>query len=143
MQLAKYGPIVIIEDNEDERFLYQVTFRNLKVSNPLSFFNNGREALDYLASTQENPFLIICDIQMPVMDGLELRQRVVDNPYLVKKATPFVFRTGNTTSFEIAKAYELTVQGFFKKSHDPEKMGYQLKLILDYWKECLEPNDDV
>lgn len=143
MPLSKNGPIVIVEDTEDERVLYEIAFRNLKVPNQLRYFKNGREALDYLVTTKENPFLIICDMQMPVMDGLEFRQRVSDNPYLRKKATPFVFRTGKVTAYEVDRSYELGVQGFFQKPFEHEKNQLQIKLIVDYWKDCLEPNDDV
>jgi CheY-like chemotaxis protein len=141
--MAKDGPIIIVEDNKQERSLYEIAFKNLLTSNPVHFFENGKEAFDYLQVTRENPFLIICDLTMPAMEGLELRQRISDNPYLKKKATPFVFRTGSARSIDIDKAYELSVQGFFIKCENYEKMQEQLKMILKYWHECLEPNDPV
>ncbi|MBA3970591.1 MAG: hypothetical protein H0X46_00275 [Bacteroidetes bacterium] len=77
------------------------------------------------------------------MNGMDLRQRISDNPYLKKKATPFIFRTGSISSIDIHKAYELSVQGFFMKTADLESMQVQLQMILLYWSECLEPNDPI
>jgi CheY-like chemotaxis protein len=138
--MSKGGPIVIVEDDKDERFLYKTALKDLKVQNELVFFENGKEAFDYLKNTSDNPFVIICDMNMPKMDGLDLRERIHENTYLRRKSTPFVFRTGTVTRKDLIKAYDLTVQGFFEKTHDYHKLERQLKIIIDYWMEGLEPN---
>lgn len=139
--MSKSGPFIIIEDNKEEQLFYGTVLKNLNVLNQIHFFQNGREALEYLETTKENPLLILCDINMPQMDGMDLRERIAANPYLKKKATPFVFRTGSPTNSEVKDAYELSVQGFFRKYQDYEKNERQIKLIIDYWSECIEPNN--
>lgn len=138
--MSKSGPFVIIEDNKKEQLLYQIVLKNLNVPNSTHFFDEAREALQYLETTKENPFLIICDIKMPKIDGLDLRQRISANPYLKKKATPFVFMTNTPTTINIREAYELSVQGLFRKTHGIEGLERQIALLIDYWTECLEPN---
>lgn len=141
--MSKSSPIVIIEDDNEEKDFYIEVFKKLGVQNKLLFFENGREALTYLETTKDNPFLIICDLKMPVMDGLVLRERIYNNPYLRKKATPFVFRTGSANNENLRRAYELTVQGFFQKNHDYEKDEKQIKIIFDYWLDGLDPNHEL
>ncbi|MES2565597.1 MAG: response regulator [Bacteroidota bacterium] len=130
--MSKTGPIIIIEDEEREIGLYQAI---LPLKNKVIYFRNGRTALDYLETTKDDPFIIICDINMPVMDGLDLRERINSNPYLKKKATPFVFRTASATRLNFKKSYDLNVQGFFKKNHAHAEDEKQINLIIDYWQE--------
>jgi CheY-like chemotaxis protein len=138
--MSKSGPFVIIDDNKKEQLLFQMALQSLKINNPVHFFDDGKDALEYLEATKENPFLIICDINMPQMDGLDLRQRIAANPYLKKKATPFVFMTSAPTSAGVKEAYELSVQGFFKKSDSAAGLERVLALLIEYWSECIEPN---
>jgi len=138
--MSKSGPIVIVDDNKKEWLLYREALHHIRIKNELKFFENGEPALDYLKETKDSPFLIICDMRMQVLSGLEFRKKISEDPYLVLKATPFVFRTNTVTTDEIVKAYELTVQGFFAKSDDFEEMSKQLKIIVDYWKESYDPN---
>jgi CheY-like chemotaxis protein len=133
------GPIVIVEDDEDEVFLYKTAFEKLGVEH-LRFFKNGQEAYDYLVSSPENPFLIISDMKMPVMTGLELREKIARSKTLMQKTIPFIFRTGSANTKEVIRAYQLNVQGFFPKRDAFEDMHEQLKKIISYWQECLEPN---
>lgn len=138
--MSKSGPFIIIDDNKKEQLLYQIALKNLNVNNETLFFDDGYEAMQYLETTKENPFLIICDINMPKMDGLDFRQRIAANPYLKKKATPFIFMTSSPTSINLKEAYELSVQGFFRKTQGAEGLEQQLSLMIDYWQECLDPN---
>ncbi len=138
--MSKTGPIGIVDDNKTEWILYKEALHHLKVKNSMIFFENGKLALDYLKRTEESPFLIICDIRMPVMGGLDFRKEISIDPYLIKKATPFVFRTSLVTNEEIIMSYELTVQGFFAKRTDFQELLKQLKIIIEYWKESYDPN---
>ncbi|MCD6017397.1 MAG: response regulator [Bacteroidetes bacterium] len=138
--MSKSGPFIIIDDNKKDQLLYQIVLQNLKVHNPVLFFDDGKEALEYLETTKDNPFLIICDINMPQMDGLDLRHRIAANPYLKKKATPFVFMSSAASGANVKEAYALAVQGFFKKADSAAGLERILALLIEYWSECIEPN---
>ncbi len=73
---------------EDDQYLLMQVLGQLDVKNKIHFFSNGQQMLDYLALTQEQPFLIFCDMNMPLMNGLELRRHIYANPELKKKAIP-------------------------------------------------------
>ncbi len=116
------GPIISIEDDADDQFLIKSVVEELDIPNELLFFNNGLEALLYLETTQQQPFVIICDINMPVMNGLELRERIDQNEYLRRKAIPFVFLSTADNPLVIETAYDSTIQGFFKKENSFEDL---------------------
>lgn len=134
------GPIISIEDDADDQFLIKSVVEELQIPNELLFFSNGLEALLYLETTQQQPFVIICDINMPVMNGLELRERIDQNEYLRKKSIPFVFLSTADNPLVIETAYDSTIQGFFKKENSFEDFKKRIKVIYDYWACCLHPN---
>lgn len=137
--MPKSGPIVLVDDDTDDQEIMQEVLRNLEVQNNLLIFKNGQEAVGYLKTTTDRPFLILCDINMPVMNGLELREAIEADPYLKDKSIPFIFisTTGNPAA--VRKAYDLTVQGFFQKQNSLEQLSNDLKLIIAYWRTCLHP----
>lgn len=136
------GPIISIEDDFDDQFLIQSILDELGISNQLIFFTNGLDALLYLETTQEQPFIILCDINMPIMNGLELRQRIEQNEYLRKKSIPFIFLSTADNPYIINTAYELTIQGFFKKENSFADLRNRIKICFEYWQSCLHPNNN-
>lgn len=134
------GPIISIEDDADDQFLIKSVMEELDIPNELLFFSNGVEALLYLETTRDQPFLIICDINMPVMNGLELRERIDKNEYLRKKSIPFVFLSTADNPLVIETAYDSTIQGFFKKENSFDDLKDRIRVIYNYWSYCLHPN---
>jgi CheY-like chemotaxis protein len=139
--MAKNGPIIFIDDDVDDGEILEDTLRELSVTNPLLCFSNGAEALAYLRETTEKPFLILCDINMPVMDGIQLRETINGDDELRKKSIPFVFYTTSATNSAVHDAYEMSVQGFFVKEHNAEKIKKLIECIVTYWQWCRHPND--
>lgn len=138
--MSLQGPIILIDDDEDDQFLVRSVLEELGILNRLIIFGNGLDALNYLKETTDRPFLIFCDVNMPVMNGLELRKNIDENEYLKKKSIPFVFLSTSGSSEIVRLAYSATIQGFFKKESSFKKYKDQIKLILDYWAYCLHPN---
>ena len=80
----KHGtkPMVIVEDDMDDCEILKQTLHEIGVDNTLRCFRNGAVALDYLKKTKETPFIIISDINMPEMDGIELRKYIIEDKIL-------------------------------------------------------------
>jgi CheY-like chemotaxis protein len=134
------GPILCIDDDEDDQYLIRQALQRLALPNPIISLTDGQQALDYLLTTQERPFLILCDINMPLMNGLELRRRVNASEELHKKSIPFVFLTTTASEYSIEEAYKESVQGFYQKSITYDGLFQQIKRIVEYWQHCLHPN---
>lgn len=137
--MFKKGPIIIIEDDADDQELMNEIFRELEVPNLVKFFNSCLQAFDYLLTTIEKPFLIISDINLPVMTGLELYKKIMSNDLLRVRTIPFIFLTTSSDSQTIAKAFEMPVQGFFVKPSSIPELKDMMRMIIDYWKICRHP----
>jgi CheY-like chemotaxis protein len=137
--MFKKGPIIIIEDDVDDQELMNEIFRELQVPNLVRFFNSCLQAFDYLLTTIEKPFLIISDINLPVMTGLELYKKIMSDDLLRVRRIPFIFLTTSSDSQTIAKAFEMPVQGFFVKPSSIPELKDMMRMIIDYWKICRYP----
>lgn len=141
--MAKSGPILIVEDDIDDQEIYLEILNQLGIDNKLIFFPLASKALEYLKTTIEKPFVILCDINLPVMNGIEFKQHIDYDPYLRNKSIPFIFFSTSAERSQVNKAYtELTVQGFFKKESSIEEIAKSLSVILAYWELCKHPNSD-
>lgn len=139
------GPIILVDDDTDDCELMTEIFTDLEVPNKLLTFSNGKEALQYLRALESGstvqPFLILCDINMPVMNGLELRRQINGDKELVRRSIPFVYLTTTATKANLAEAYEMNVQGFFEKDFRIQNLTELLKQIYQYWQHCQHPNN--
>jgi CheY-like chemotaxis protein len=137
--MAKSGPIIIIEDDADDRELLNEIFGELRIPHLIRFFSSCLLAFDYLITTIEKPFLIISDINLPAMNGLELCRRIKENELLKTMHIPFVFLTTTNDHQVVAQAYEMFVQGFFVKPTTIRELKELIEKIIDYWKLCRHP----
>lgn len=137
--MPKSGPIIIVEDDHDDQEVLKEVFEELEVPNLLRFFSTSVEALDYLLTTIERPFLIISDINVPAMNGLEFKEKINENDALRRKNIPFVFLSTNSESTAISKAYELLAQGYFIKPVTLADIKEMVVKIVDYWKVSSRP----
>lgn len=138
--MTSKAPIVVIEDDEDDQLFIQQALTSLAIVNPVVFFSNGVEAIEYLIAAQQAPLVILCDVNMPAMNGIELRQLIDLNEFLKQKCIPFVFLTTAADQGLVNTAYKMTIQGYFKKERTFAGLQDQLCSILDYWDKCLHPN---
>jgi CheY-like chemotaxis protein len=134
------GPIVFYEDDLDDLDLYRHILEELGVKNEIRMFSRGDEMLHYLGTTPEQPFIIISDINIPKMNGLELRRLINKDEYLRKKSIPFVFLSTTASKTIVEEAYQLTVQGFFVKQVTMSAIKEQFSLILEYWQQAKRVN---
>ncbi len=137
--MSKFGPILIVDDDADDQDLIRDVCARLKMTNELLFFDNGSEVIKYLEDVSETPFLILCDVNMPLVDGLELRKRLNEHEIQRPRGIPFVFLSTASRQQDVDTAYGMAVQGYFEKGHDFDKLRHRLAVIFEYWKECKHP----
>lgn len=134
------GPIVIVEDDLDDQELYEMVLRELGINNELRVFGNGKPALKYLLLTEEQPFIILSDINMPEMSGLELKSKIQEDPFLVTKGIPFVFLSTNASKVSVRHAHALSVQGYFQKPDNIDGLKLLFQNVFGYWQLCRHIN---
>lgn len=138
--MNKDGPLIVIEDDEDDRELLMVVFKELNYSNEIIYFEDGQAALEYIQGDDIFPFLILSDINLPKLNGFELRRMVHTNEGLSSKCIPYLFFSTSVEKKAVYDAYTMSVQGFFMKPSNYEHLKKTIKIIIEYWRECYSPN---
>ena len=108
--MNKRGPIIIIEDDIDDQDILAEIFKELDYKNKLIFFSDSEKALKYLTDTDNEPFLVLSDINMPKLNGMELREKVHNNEELRLKSIPYLFFTTSTEQKHVINAYSRSFQ---------------------------------
>lgn len=140
MKTLTDGPIIYVDDDEDNLFLFEQIVKELGLLNTVRSFSDSLLFLDYLMITEEKPLLILCDLNMHAINGIELRDRIDADEVLKQKAVPFLFYTTAASPAQVQKAYQTTIQGFLVKPADLAEFKEQIQLVVSYWQNCLHPN---
>jgi CheY-like chemotaxis protein len=139
--MYRNGPIIVIEDDQEDQELMALAFESLKYTNEVIFFPDGQEALDYLNNTSVNPFIILSDINLPRLDGFALRDKIRMDARLQTKCIPYLFFSTASSQEAVVNAYSLSVQGFFIKQNTFSELQKTLEVIVEYWRRCVSPNN--
>ena len=137
----KQGPIVVIEDDAEDQELLTEAFNKLNYQNKVLFFSDGQEALEHINTSEELPFLILSDINLPKLNGFALREKLKTDAKLNNKCIPYLFFSTASNQQAVIDAYSQSVQGFFKKPNSITELEKTLGLIIEYWRKCAAPND--
>jgi len=139
--MTKDGPIIIIEDDLDDQEILIDIFKKLEIGNEIVFFAEGSLALEYLNNSENKPFLILSDVNMPKMGGFELRRQIHTNEQLSRKCIPFLFFTTGVHKKAVFDAYSMSVQGYFQKPNSTGELENMIRAIIVYWKLCIAPSE--
>lgn len=139
--INKTGPIVVIEDDDDDQQFLVEIFANLNYPNKVIFFSDGQLALNHIETTDEAPFLILSDINMPKLNGFELREKLRMDSKLSNKCIPYLFFSTAANQKSVIDAYSQSVQGFFVKPNSVRELEKTITAIMEYWRRCAAPND--
>ena len=138
--MNKSGPIIIIEDDIDDQEILTEIFKEHNYENEIIFFGDGELALEFLINTDTEPFIIFSDINLPKLNGVELREKVHNNEDLRIKSIPYLFFTTRAEQKHVVDAYSKSIQGFFVKPAKYEQLKNTIRIIVEYWQECVSPN---
>jgi len=128
---SKPVTILLIEDDEVDVKALRWAFDKLKIANPLMVARDGVEAWEML-STVPRPYLIITDINMPRMNGIELLRKIRQSEDF-RDSIVFVLTTSNDEQDKI-DAYNLNVAGYMLKSDMGTSFTRAIGLVENYWK---------
>lgn len=133
--MNKRGEIIIVDDDSDDLDILEEIYNMLPFENQLVLFHDGEEAYSYLKDPETYPFLIISDINMPRMNGFELRDKVLGDAEISGKIIPFVFISTSADRAMMKKHCQKSFHGYFEKKSDISEMTNMLERIIGYWKD--------
>jgi DNA-binding NarL/FixJ family response regulator len=113
--------------------------KELKLTNKLIFFHTADELLHELKNNSTVPFIIISDINLPKIDGFQLRQKILEQTEVTDKSVPFIFWSTTASEAQIKKAYDLSAHGFFLKGRSYKEIKEGINEIIKYWSRSLSP----
>ncbi len=131
MRSGKPVTILLVEDDEVDVKALRWAFEKLKIANPVVVARDGVEAMAMLP-TLSRPYLIIADINMPRMNGLELLRKIRGSDEY-RDSIVFVLTTSNDEQDKI-DAYNLNVAGYMLKSDMGTSFTRAIALVENYWK---------
>ncbi len=129
--------MLLVEDDDIDAEGVRRAFSRQKLANPLVRAKDGIEALEILRNQHpdtslSSPYILLIDLNMPRMGGLELIQEIRKDPAL-HKTVIFVLTTSKSEEDKL-KAYDLNIAGFLIKSNLGENFIEMVNLLECYWK---------
>ncbi len=131
-------PALLVEDDSVDAMTIKRAFKELNIPNTLVHKNNGEEALEYLKDTSnEQPCIILLDLNMPKMNGLEFLHAVKADDTL--RRIPIIVLTTSKEERDIVESFNLSVAGYILKSVDYKNFVEVIREIDRYWTLCESP----
>jgi CheY-like chemotaxis protein len=125
-------PILLVEDDQVDTMTVMRALKEIHVTNPLVHLENGEEAVNYLRDPQkEKPCIILLDLNMPIMNGIEFLQ-VVKNDSKVR-CIPVVVLTTSEEQQDKVNSFNLGVAGYMAKPVDYRQFVEVMRSIDAYW----------
>ena len=132
MMRAKHKPILLIEDDQVDAMIVERALKEIRVSNPLDMACNGEEALDYLRDPEkENPCIMLLDLNMPKMNGVEFLREVKSDDSL--KKIPILVLTTSREVGDRKDTFSNGVAGYMIKPVEYKDFVEVIKTIDKYW----------
>lgn len=145
MSEKKLSCILLVEDNPSDIGLTKRAFEKSNILNPLVVVEDGEEALNYLfcegpyagRNSEEMPALILLDLKMPGLGGLEVLKKIRENK--LTKRLLVVILTSSKEEQDIAAGYDLGINSYIRKPVDFHKFADVIKQLGMYWLILNEP----
>jgi CheY-like chemotaxis protein len=129
------GTILIVEDDENDLLLIRRSLKKARVSNPIAEARDGTEALDLLldgaAPLPALPIVVLLDVKLPRVDGLEVLQRIRGDART--HTLPVVMVTSSDEQEDLLRSYDLGVNSYVRKPIDFAQFQDTVGLLGMYW----------
>ena len=139
MTPANIVEILIVEDNQQDLDLALRALRKSKLTNRIQVVRDGEEALQFLfcegpyaeRKMEDGPKVILLDLKLPKIDGLEVLQRIKSDPRT--KAIPVVVLTSSKEQSDVVETYNLGVNSYIVKPVNFEQFSETVQKLGLYW----------
>ncbi|MBI5962393.1 MAG: response regulator [Chloroflexi bacterium] len=131
--------VMLVEDNIDHAELVIRTLENHRIANQIKHFSDGQNALDYLLrhngyqdpDSSPRPHLILLDLRLPRVDGLEVLRQIKEQEEL--KNIPVIILTTSEAEKDVARAYDNHVNSYLVKPVGFEEFSKLMDDLGFYW----------
>lgn len=136
--MEKIPPILYAEDNPNDVELTLAAFKECNLQNRIDVVSDGQEVIDYLmyegkfaARDKEKPNVILLDIKMPKLDGIQVLKIIKNNQEL--RTIPVVMLTSSSMESDLMESYNLGVNAYVVKPVDFQVFIETVKKIGFFW----------
>ncbi len=145
MNIPEAVEILVVEDNPNDLELTLRSLRKAKISNSVHICRDGAEASDYIfcegdhanRRIEDIPRVILLDLKLPKIDGLELLKRLKEDHRT--KSIPVVILTSSREQSDIIKSYQLGTNSYIVKPVDFENFSHAVQQLGMYWLIMNQP----
>jgi len=142
--MSGLGRILLVEDDPKDVELTLTALEEYNLANEVIVAGDGEEALDYLycrgnfeTRTKENPAVLLLDLKLPKVDGLEVLQQIKSDEKL--KLIPVVVLTSSREERDMVASYQLGVNAYVVKPVDFHEFVNAIKELGIFWAVINEP----
>lgn len=141
--MIRRSAILLVEDNEDDVFLFKRALRDGGHDYEVHVAGSGQEAIDYLqlvvhgGEKHPAPRFIILDTKMPMVNGNQFLRWITSHPLC--RVIPTVILSGADERSEVQAAFDLGAHGYFVKPSSPGELADLMKMIFQYWARSKVP----
>jgi CheY-like chemotaxis protein len=134
-------PILLVEDDNVDAMTVRRALKDINVTNEIIHHLNGEDAVKYLMSKNKRPCVILLDLNMPRMNGIDFLKIIKKNDEL--KQIPVIVLTTSQNERDKMESFEFSVAGYIIKSSDYKKFMESFKTLNLYWTLSELPYTDV
>ena len=124
-------PILLVEDDDVDAMTVRRALKDLKVTNQLVRLGNGEEALSHLRNGDNMPCVILLDLNMPKMNGIEFLKIAKNDAGL--RQIPVIVLTTSKDEQDKMESFQLSVAGYIVKPTDYKKFVEAMQTVDLYW----------
>lgn len=140
----RIGPILIVEDDPEDRMLAEDAINESQPIFPVRFLEDGEQLLAYLQhkgkfqeeDSNPTPGVIVMDLNMPRLDGREALAKIKAHP--VFKSIPVIILTTSNSTKDIENCYSLGANSYITKPRNYRELVKIMEMIKNYWYDLNE-----